>query len=412
MSLFLLHVLLAAPRRLGGSIPAFPPRIVHQPAIHHGPISPASDRRLLVDLAHGRPPGPGGLSGRWGDFPPPARSNGAPIRARRGVDGPSRRRPGRTGDPRSWADAPTLFFDLGGRPAEQRLGHRRPPPGPPRPSGSTSPSSRPATRCSRPPSRTGRLSLDHYVNKAVFHRPRPVHLGGVQGVHVRPVAPAGGDARLSSGPLAASGRYRLYTLNNESRELHEHRVKAFGLDQVLPGVPGLLLPRPGQARRGHLPQRPGDRRHRPRPGRLHRRPLPERRAGHRPGPGRPPLPGPRRPPRVPQGPGRDGMNGPHPRGAAETMAYSDFTIADLRRGFGLAIEEADDLFAHVAEAALPASLVGHPGAPPAPGVEPEHGEGPLGAGDCPGAGRVQAAAPRPDQPVLRGRVLGRRGVWF
>jgi putative hydrolase of the HAD superfamily len=35
--------------------------------------------------------------------------------------------------------------------------------------------------------------------------------------------------------LAATGKYRLYTLNNESRELHEHRVKAFGLDQIFRG---------------------------------------------------------------------------------------------------------------------------------------------------------------------------------
>ena len=38
------------------------------------------------------------------------------------------------------------------------------------------------------------------------------------------------------------------------------------------------------------------------------------------------------------------------------MAYSDFTIADLKRRFGLAIEEADDLFGHVAEVDLPAAL--------------------------------------------------------
>ena len=38
------------------------------------------------------------------------------------------------------------------------------------------------------------------------------------------------------------------------------------------------------------------------------------------------------------------------------MAYSDFTIAELKQRFGLAIDEADDLFAHVAEADMPASL--------------------------------------------------------
>jgi putative hydrolase of the HAD superfamily len=32
--------------------------------------------------------------------------------------------------------------------------------------------------------------------------------------------------------LAASGRFRLFTLNNESRELHEYRVRTFGLCSV------------------------------------------------------------------------------------------------------------------------------------------------------------------------------------
>jgi putative hydrolase of the HAD superfamily len=32
--------------------------------------------------------------------------------------------------------------------------------------------------------------------------------------------------------LAATGRFRLFTLNNESRELHEYRVRTFGLCPV------------------------------------------------------------------------------------------------------------------------------------------------------------------------------------
>ena len=57
-------------------------------------------------------------------------------------------------------------------------------------------------------------------------------------------------ARPSSGcgALAATGRFRLFTLNNESRELHEYRVRTFGLCSVFHVVPHLLLPRPGQAR--------------------------------------------------------------------------------------------------------------------------------------------------------------------
>jgi len=40
------------------------------------------------------------------------------------------------------------------------------------------------------------------------------------------------------------------------------------------------------------------------------------------------------------------------------MAYSDFTLAELKRRFQLGIDEAHDLFAGVAEADLPAVLVG------------------------------------------------------
>jgi hypothetical protein len=35
------------------------------------------------------------------------------------------------------------------------------------------------------------------------------------------------------------------------------------------------------------------------------------------------------------------------------MAYSDFTIADLKQRFQLTINESDALFAHVADVALP-----------------------------------------------------------
>ena len=63
----------------------------------------------------------------------------------------------------------------------------------------------------------------------------------------------------SSARLAATGKYRLYTLNNESRELHDYRVEDLRPRPDLPRHPGLVLPRPGEARRGHLPERHGDR---------------------------------------------------------------------------------------------------------------------------------------------------------
>lgn len=78
---------------------------------------------------------------------------------------------------------------------------------------------------------TGRLSLRDYVRQTVFDRPRdytpedflafifdqsqelPGHLDYVRA-------------------LAATGRYRLCTLNNESRELNDYRIRRFGLDGI------------------------------------------------------------------------------------------------------------------------------------------------------------------------------------
>jgi putative hydrolase of the HAD superfamily len=130
-------------------------------------------------------------------------------------------------------DAPTLFFDLGGvlltngwdttarRKAAETFGL-------------DFPEFQTRHEMLKTAFETGRLSLDHYVNKSVFHRPRPFT------AHEFKTFMFGqslllGDTLDFVRALAATNQYRLYTLNNESRELHEHRVKAFGLDQVFRG---------------------------------------------------------------------------------------------------------------------------------------------------------------------------------
>ena len=75
---------------------------------------------------------------------------------------------------------------------------------------------------------TGRLSLDDYVKKAVFHRERPFSPRDFQAFMFDQSAPLG-DTLEWVRTLAASGKYRLFTLNNESRELHEQRVIRFRL---------------------------------------------------------------------------------------------------------------------------------------------------------------------------------------
>jgi putative hydrolase of the HAD superfamily len=78
---------------------------------------------------------------------------------------------------------------------------------------------------------TGRLGLDGYVRKAVFHRSRsfsPEDFKSFMFAQSQPL----GETLDWLRTLAATGKYRLFTLNNESRELHEYRVGTFGLDAV------------------------------------------------------------------------------------------------------------------------------------------------------------------------------------
>jgi putative hydrolase of the HAD superfamily len=81
---------------------------------------------------------------------------------------------------------------------------------------------------------TGRLSLDAYVRKAVFHRPRSFRPEEFK-EFMFSVSELLGDTLEFVRALSLSGHCRLYTLNNESRELHEHRVAKFGLDKIFRG---------------------------------------------------------------------------------------------------------------------------------------------------------------------------------
>lgn len=75
---------------------------------------------------------------------------------------------------------------------------------------------------------TGRLSLDDYLRKAVFHRPRAFTADDFR-AFMFDQSQLLGDTLEFIRALAATGRYRLFTLNNESRELHEQRVRRFDL---------------------------------------------------------------------------------------------------------------------------------------------------------------------------------------
>ena len=81
---------------------------------------------------------------------------------------------------------------------------------------------------------TGRIGIDAYIARTVFHRERSFAPEEFRRAMFAASAVLGETLEFVRA-LAATGRYRLYTLNNESRELHEHRVRAFGLGSIFRG---------------------------------------------------------------------------------------------------------------------------------------------------------------------------------
>jgi putative hydrolase of the HAD superfamily len=80
----------------------------------------------------------------------------------------------------------------------------------------------------------GRLSLDSYIDKTVFYSPRPFSREDFKALMLDQSQLLGETLEWTRS-LAKSGRFRLFTLNNESRELHEYRVRTFGLCSVFQG---------------------------------------------------------------------------------------------------------------------------------------------------------------------------------
>ena len=78
---------------------------------------------------------------------------------------------------------------------------------------------------------TGRLSLDGYLKKVAFHKPRAFRPDDLK-AFMFAQSEVLGDTLEWVRIIARTGRYQLFTLNNESRELHENRVRAFGLGEV------------------------------------------------------------------------------------------------------------------------------------------------------------------------------------
>jgi putative hydrolase of the HAD superfamily len=82
---------------------------------------------------------------------------------------------------------------------------------------------------------TGRIDLDTYVKRAVFYQPRPFTSDDFKKFMFSASALLGETLDFVRA-LAATGKYKLYTLNNESRELQEYRAKTFGLGPIFRGI--------------------------------------------------------------------------------------------------------------------------------------------------------------------------------
>lgn len=77
----------------------------------------------------------------------------------------------------------------------------------------------------------GRMSWDEYLDFAVFHTARPFGRDEFKAYMLDLSEPFTESVAIAR-ELAGGGRVRLYTLNNESSELNEHRVARFALRPV------------------------------------------------------------------------------------------------------------------------------------------------------------------------------------
>ena len=77
----------------------------------------------------------------------------------------------------------------------------------------------------------GRLTTDEYLDIAVFYEPRPFSRADFLSCMREQSVPWAGSIALAR-RLAGNRELRLFTLNNESAELNQHRIEKFGLQDI------------------------------------------------------------------------------------------------------------------------------------------------------------------------------------
>jgi putative hydrolase of the HAD superfamily len=77
----------------------------------------------------------------------------------------------------------------------------------------------------------GKISLDEYLERTIFYRPRPFNLDEFKKYMFSLSQPCPETLQLAKG-LAKSRRYLVATINNESKELNLFRIQTFGLQEI------------------------------------------------------------------------------------------------------------------------------------------------------------------------------------
>jgi putative hydrolase of the HAD superfamily len=80
------------------------------------------------------------------------------------------------------------------------------------------------------PLEQGQISLDEYLDIAVFHEPRTFTRAEFREFIFAQSSPYEGSIAVSRA-VAEGCRYWVMTMNNESEELNKHRICSFGLDE-------------------------------------------------------------------------------------------------------------------------------------------------------------------------------------
>jgi putative hydrolase of the HAD superfamily len=96
----------------------------------------------------------------------------------------------------------------------------------------------------------GRMTLDAYLDETLFYAPQKFTREEIwQAMEAESKVLTPGWFELAA-RLRATGKYRMATLNNESRELNEYRLEKFDLRKyfdffICSGYVGMMKPEPG-----------------------------------------------------------------------------------------------------------------------------------------------------------------------